>query len=354
MPVTLTASGVCSAVGYAVTMTAGAGTCTLTASQSGSADFEPAAPVVHHIAATKAAQTIQFTSTPPFPLLTGDSYLPVAIGGGSGNPVFLGALGVCTYSPATGRVTMTAAGRCTVTASQAGDGNYFDAPEARQELTVGGLTEIRFRSHSGAHNGTSSTLTITRPSGVSAGDLLLAHITFDKGTDAGSNALITPAGWTLVRRTNLGSDVGQAIFYRVAGASEPAGSFTWTFAQALSAAGGIMRYTGVHAANPIVSSSGATGVSSQLTAPGVATHPSGNLVAFYAFKKTGVTLSAPTQMTARYGLESPGLLTIGAADERRTTWPATSGSRTATAQIPGSTSPPSDKWVAQLVMLRPR
>src|SRR5687767_9102095 len=48
----------------------------------------------------------------------------------------------------------------------------------------------------------STTLTVPKPSGVQAGNFLLAQITFEKGADAGTNAQLTPAGWTLVRRTN--------------------------------------------------------------------------------------------------------------------------------------------------------
>ncbi len=40
---------------------------------------------------------------------------------------------------------------------------------------------------SNAHNGASTSLTISKPTGVAVGDLLLAEVTFEKGSDAGSN-----------------------------------------------------------------------------------------------------------------------------------------------------------------------
>src|SRR5687767_9418591 len=56
-------------------------------------------------------------------------------------------------------------------------------------------------------------LNIAKPAGVVDGTLLLAQITFEKGRDAGTDAQLTPAGWSLIRRTNgqthpSGTDIG--------------------------------------------------------------------------------------------------------------------------------------------------
>ncbi len=54
LTVTIAASGVCSISNGIVTMTSGTGTCTLTASQSGNADYSAAANVVNYVTATMA------------------------------------------------------------------------------------------------------------------------------------------------------------------------------------------------------------------------------------------------------------------------------------------------------------
>jgi hypothetical protein len=85
---------------------------------------------------TKAAQTIQFTSTPPNPAYVGGSYLVAATGGGSGNPVVFSSLtpGVCGVSGST--VALNAVGTCTVAADQAGNDIYLAASQVRQSFGI--------------------------------------------------------------------------------------------------------------------------------------------------------------------------------------------------------------------------
>src|SRR5262249_27657123 len=64
----------------------------------------------------------------------GDSpFALLATGGGSTQPVVYAASGTCTISG--NIVTITGAGTCTVTASQAGDANYNPAPTLTQTFT---------------------------------------------------------------------------------------------------------------------------------------------------------------------------------------------------------------------------
>jgi hypothetical protein len=188
-------------------------------------------------------------------------------------------------------------------------------------------------------------LTICTPDGVQAGDVLLAQIGFEKGSDAGTDAQITPLGWTLVRRTNSKTDIGQAIFVRVATGSEQT-SYTWPFKQAVKAAGGILRYSGVDTANPIVASTGNSGDSNTLTGLSVNAEEDSMLIAAYVFKKKDTTLVVPAHMTERYNYQNPQDVTIRIAEELRDTAGLT-GNRVATPSPKNS-----DKWVAQLVTLR--
>ena len=175
------------------------------------------------------------------------------------------------------------------------------------------------------------------------GDFLLAQITYEKGTDNTVAGFQGPSGWTQLFRTDRGTDIGQAVFYKFAVASDvTATSYTWTFSQSMKAAGGILRYTGVDPV-PIVASSGNTGESNPLTALSVNATANSRLVAFFGVKKT-TNLSNPSGMSSIYQVQNPQDITSRASDEVRSTAGAT-GSRTSTATAV-------DKWVAQLVALR--
>ncbi|HEX9659330.1 MAG TPA: T9SS type A sorting domain-containing protein, partial [Rhodothermales bacterium] len=173
---------------------------------------------------------------------------------------------------------------------------------------------------------------------------LLAQIAFEKGTDA--SPVTPPTDWELVVRTDELSDIGQAIYYKVAVlADESATSYEWDFGQEVKAAGGILRYTGVNLVpDPIVDSDGDSGSSGSLVAPGINALENSLLVAFFSLKKASTTLSIPAGMTSRYFFENPQDVSIGATDELMAADGAT-GDRT-------STTGDEDKWVAQLVALR--
>lgn len=140
LPVTLTAAGGCSNDGYNVTMTSGTMTCTLTASQAGDLNYNPAADVVHTVQAAKADQVISFTP-PASPAVYGTSF-PLEVSANSGLPVTLETTGVCTLDGDLVRMT-SGSGICTITASQAGDDDYEPAEPvervveaARAEQTI--------------------------------------------------------------------------------------------------------------------------------------------------------------------------------------------------------------------------
>ena len=84
----------------------------------------------------------------------------------------------------------------------------------------------------GAQTATSATtsITVTRPAGVVAGDVLVGTLTSRIGAAVTISA---PAGWTLVRRDACllpGTQMTQALYYRVASSSEPA-SASWTLSK---------------------------------------------------------------------------------------------------------------------------
>jgi probable HAF family extracellular repeat protein len=134
-PVTFAASpsSVCTVSGSTVHIT-GAGSCSVTASQSGNSNFGPAADVPQSFQVTKASQTITFGALPD--RRYGSLDFPVsATGGASTSPVTFSAADNCTIVNGN-TVHITGAGSCSVTASQAGDSNYNAAASVTQSFQV--------------------------------------------------------------------------------------------------------------------------------------------------------------------------------------------------------------------------
>jgi PASTA domain len=112
----------------------GAGSCTVTASQPGNADYFPAAANVSQtFTIHKATQTISFG--PLAAKRVGDPDFVLGASASSGLPVAFTASGRCTVSGAT--LHLTGAGSCFVTAKQAGDANWNRAADVSQLFTIG-------------------------------------------------------------------------------------------------------------------------------------------------------------------------------------------------------------------------
>src|SRR3990170_1756879 len=111
---------------------------------------------------------------------------------------------------------------------------------------------------------TTTTLTIAKPTGTVQNDVMVASIAFRPlSGQFSSNITVTdPPGWTRLDFFNNTSNYNAlAIYYLVAGASEPA-SYAWGFACNVSctfqaAAGGILTFSGVNTTTPIDRNAGA-------------------------------------------------------------------------------------------------
>jgi hypothetical protein len=128
----LSAAGNCSVTGGQIHLT-GAGACTVTASQAGDADYNPAVPVARTFSIGKAAQQITFDalSNKTF----GDGDFGVGATAASNLAVSFSAAGNCTVAGT--QVRLTGAGACTVTASQDGDTNYNPAAPVVRAFAIG-------------------------------------------------------------------------------------------------------------------------------------------------------------------------------------------------------------------------
>lgn len=162
------------------------------------------------------------------------------------------------------------------------------ADSARATEPQAHSTAPTFRSSNPAANQTAATsISITKPSGVLNGDVLIAWI-----SPAGSTFVINsvPSGWTQIDQTGPRG----TAYYKVAN-SEPA-SYVWGFSASVEATAIVAAWSGVNQADPIL----AFRRSSRTTGDHVAQAPitglphTAGLVAMYAFGRGSTTTTGPT------------------------------------------------------------
>lgn len=171
-------------------------------------------------------------------------------------------------------VTYQAAGTYTVTlvASNAG------GPSAPATTTVtvtpaAGPGIVRESVETTAVTTAANGITIAKPSGTAAGDVLVACLSLN-----GSNVTAggVPAGWSLLAASTTISNPKVYGYYRVATSSEPA-DYHWTFGTSITSGGGIARYSG--SSGPDVAATKAAGAAATSgTVPGVTTTTAGAMV----------------------------------------------------------------------------
>lgn len=130
LEVFLSATGPCSLEGGVLTPT-GAGTCTVTATQAGSSDFEAADAVTLTVEIAPSGQTLTID---PLPTLAYGDTATISSSSTADLPVVLAASGPCSLSGAL--LTATGVGTCTVTASQAGDADYDAAADVATSTDI--------------------------------------------------------------------------------------------------------------------------------------------------------------------------------------------------------------------------
>lgn len=186
----------------------------------------------------------------------------------------------------------------------------------------------RFRNSTSA--GTSAagtTITISVPTGVLDGDLLIMAVALRGGTGVTNFAC---TGWTSLLSSNQGTNVQLNILYRVA-ASEPANySPTWT--GSFNAAGAIYAASRWDMVAPALTSQANTGSPAAMTAPSITPSNSPALLLLIGGSASGVTCTPATGMIERVDVKSTdasnnGALTI---DEEVTRVASPTGTRAVT------------------------
>jgi hypothetical protein len=132
LPVLLAATGNCTLAGTQIHLVS-AGACTITASQDGDANYNPANPVARTFSIAKAAQQITFEALSN--RTVGDGDFGVSATASSGLAVSFSAAGSCSVTG--NQVHLTGAGACTVTASQNGDTDYNAATPVARTFAIG-------------------------------------------------------------------------------------------------------------------------------------------------------------------------------------------------------------------------
>jgi hypothetical protein len=130
-----------------------------------------------------------------------------------------------------------------------------------------------------------TTLSAAIPGTASAGDLALASYQWGGGTAVTATP---PAGWTLIRRQDDGTNAGMALYYRLLTASDLGTSPTFTTSLSKNQTLVLRTYSGVNATPVDVSGSQAnTTASTDVRAPSVTTTHDADLLIMVGGQKVG-------------------------------------------------------------------
>jgi hypothetical protein len=197
-----------------------------------------------------------------------------------------------------------------------------------------GASTITYVAAANATGAAVTSLTIARPAGVAANDVLVAQVTL-KGVVAAITAPAAPNDWTLLDLRSsgtAGAQITQAIYWRLAGGAEPA-NYTWSWTGTRVARGAIGAYRGVEPTAPIDAwGAQVTNNNATITAPSINTTTVDTLLVAVFGSSRASTHSTPGGMTERYDLNAgagTAGVTISAATQARAATGAT-GARTST------------------------
>jgi hypothetical protein len=194
-----------------------------------------------------------------------------------------------------------------------------------------------------------SQVTLSRPSGTSVGDILVASISINGGAEA--STVSAPSGWNLIARTDNDNNISIVSYWKAADSNE-SNSYTWTIAPQTRATGGVTRYSGIDTSNPIDAVASSTGRGTNAVAPTVATSgPNERLLALFATRvgtNSSPVNSTSTGMTKLYDVKNIPFGPTASAQDSLQALEGASGSKTSVV----SNSAPRD-WAAQLIALRP-
>ena len=192
-----------------------------------------------------------------------------------------------------------------------------------------------------------ATLTFTRPTAVSTGTLMLAQVSIRN-----NSAITKPSGWTQIGNLRTsGAGIEQALYYRVADATDTSGkTYQWSWTGSVDAAGGLLAYSGVDTTDPFDGTpTDNANTSLTATATGLTTTQNNDMLVPLYSTVNNVTLTQNTgeSMTQEYTAisGSSGRDRVTGSDGTLAS-PGASGNKTAAISASGA-------WVAHLAALEP-
>lgn len=198
-------------------------------------------------------------------------------------------------------------------------------------------------------NASAASVVLPYPAGVTAGELLVAHITHSQPTAPNTN----PGGWTLIDTQDNASGAGPsvAMWYKWATGSET-GSVTFTTSATVGRVTGIMeRWSGVDPTTPIdaPAAGSSSPIQASYTSPSVSTVTTGALILHHVALNASASqdIATPAGHTKIAGTTGTGRRTL------ITTEPQPTAGATGTqdwTQVSGTTAL---QWTSSTVPLRP-
>ncbi len=192
-----------------------------------------------------------------------------------------------------------------------------------------------------------STITLGRPAGTAAGQVLVASI----ATNPDATIVPSNSGWTMLRNDLLSGAVRQAVYVRVVGSNDP-NAYQWTIPEGTRrVTGGMTAYANVDTTNPVNAIGAMTNVSgTSVTAPSISTTVANTMLVQVVAVNAEGSLTPPAGMTEAWEAGSPnsGSTRDVLASSSYAVQAATgaTGSRVATGTLPGQS-------IGVLLALRP-
>ena len=260
-----------------------------------------------------------------------------------------GLVGVLAVLVLTAMLPAAHAGFSAVTtnADDAWAADWLRPPSGLDATYSCSATPIVFRS--ATHATGLGILVLPTPSGIRAGDLLVAQVT----NATGPSPLKPPEGWHLIRRDSskpaapAASAVTSALFWRTVVDGEPAAA-TFVLENSLDMVGGIVAYRGVRVADPVNASGVDEDATATATTPSVFTTVVDTMLVDFT-AKAGEALPAPTGTTERWRLATLTSTLGTSVGDVPFAGPGYTPTRSSV-----SPSGSLNEWVAQTVALRPR
>jgi uncharacterized protein YjdB len=175
----------------------GVGSTTITASQSGDFDYNPATNVQQPLVVNKADQTISFSALPNKD--PGDQPFVLSAAATSGLSISYASSDETVATISDNTVTIIGSGSSTITAKQDGNGNYNAAPDVSQTLTINKVDQtitfssIASKTFGDAAFALSATTTSGLPISYTSSDETVATISASTVTIVGAGSVTITA-----------------------------------------------------------------------------------------------------------------------------------------------------------------